>query len=166
MDLARLCTEIQRNVELSIIKIAEDCLTKQNKRKNGTKNKTNNKKILNYKPRFTPREHKPTSPIHTSPPTDTTTVTQNTKLRFKEQTFNTNTLYAQPTHKNHASTCTKSQLLPQYTTAFHCQPNTHRTLKRIYTHAPSINYHSSKRRLSPHPQPILQPIYNTTYHSK
>ena len=39
MNLARLCTEIQCNVELSIIRIVEGYLTKQNKLKNGNKNK-------------------------------------------------------------------------------------------------------------------------------
>ena len=119
MNLARLYTEIQRNTELSIIKIVEDYLTKQNKHKKGNRSKTRNKKVLNYKPRFTPREHKPTSPIHTSPPTDATTVTQNTQLRFKQYTFITTTQYTQSTHENHTSNCTKPQLLPQYTTAFH-----------------------------------------------
>ena len=113
----------------------EDYLAKQNKHKKGNKNKTRNKKVLNCKPRFTPREYKPTSPIHTSPSTDTTTVTQ----------------YTQPTHKNHTSTYTKPQLLPQYTTAFHCQPNTDHILKRTYAH------HSSKRGST------LPTTYTTTH---
>ena len=79
MNLARFYTEIQRNAELSMIKIVEDYLTKQNKHKNRNKNKISNKKVLNYKPRFTTREHKPTSQILTLPPTDTTTNTQNTQ---------------------------------------------------------------------------------------
>ena len=78
MNLARLYTEIQRNAELSIIKIVEDYLTKQNKHKNGNKNKSSNKEVLNCTPRFTTREHKPTSQILTLPPTGTTTTTENT----------------------------------------------------------------------------------------
>ena len=85
MNLARLCTTLshQRSVESSFIKIVEDYSTKQNKHKKLNKIKSKNKKVLNYKPTFTPREHEFTSPIHTSPPTDTITVTQNTQPRFK-----------------------------------------------------------------------------------
>ena len=132
-NLARLCTEIQHDAELSIIKRVEDYLTKQNKHKNGNKNKPSNKKVLNYKPRFTPREHKPTSPIHTLPPTDITTATPNTRPRFKQHTSTITTQYTQPTHIIHTSTCTKPQLPPQYTTVFHSQPNTHHTLKYTRT---------------------------------
>ena len=91
MNLARLRTEIQRNAELSIIKIVWDYLMKHNKHKNGNKNKTRNKKVLNYKPRFTSREQTPTSSIFTSPPTDTTTATQNPHPRFKQHTSTTTT---------------------------------------------------------------------------
>ena len=125
MNLARHGTEIQRNTELYIIKIMEDYLMKQNKHRNVNKTKTRNNKVLNCKPRFTPREHKPTSPIHTFPATDTTTDSQNAQTRFKKHTSNITTQYTQPTHKNQAYSCTNLQLLPQYTTAFHCQPNTH-----------------------------------------
>ena len=163
MNLARLCTEIQRNAELSINKIVEDYLTKQNKHKTGNKNKTSNKKVMNYKPRFTPREHKLTSPIHTLPPTDTTTAKQNTQSRFKQHTSTTTTGHTQPTDKSHAFTCAKPQLPPQYTTAFHCQPNTYHTLKHTHTHHQLTIIHPSADQL--HPQPILQPIYNTIYHS-
>ena len=62
MNIANLCTDIQCNAELSIIKIVEEHLTKQNKRKNRNNNK--NKKVLNHNPRFQPTEHQPTSPIH------------------------------------------------------------------------------------------------------
>ena len=51
VNLAKLCTEIQRNVQLSIIKIVEEHLTKQNKRKN---DETRKKKVHNFKPRFQP----------------------------------------------------------------------------------------------------------------
>ena len=110
---------------------------KQNKI--NTKNENKNKK----RNRFTPREHKRTLPINTSPLTDATTEKQNTQPRFKQYTSTTTTQYTQPTHKNHASTCTKPQLLPQYTAAFHCQPDTHHTLKRTYTHAPSTIIHQN-----------------------
>ena len=59
-NLAKLCTEIQCNAELYIIKIAEDNLTKQNPNKN--------KKGLNAKHRFTPRENPSTLPIHKMTP--------------------------------------------------------------------------------------------------
>ena len=65
MNLAKLCTYIQRIAELSIIKIVEEHLTKPNKCKSRNKNK--NKKVLNHKPRFQPTEHSPTSPIHFFP---------------------------------------------------------------------------------------------------
>ena len=54
-------------------------------------------KVLNYKPRFNPREHKPTLPIQTFPPTNTTTATQNTQPRFKQHTSSTTTQYTPPT---------------------------------------------------------------------
>ena len=111
MNLARLCKETHYNVESSIIKIVEDYLTRQNKHETGNENKTSNKKVLNYQPRFTSREHKPTSPINTFPPTNTTTATQTTQPGFKHLTPTTTTQYTQPTQKNHASTCTKPQLL-------------------------------------------------------
>ena len=115
----------------------EDYLTKINKHKNGNKNKTKNRKALNYKPRFTPTEHKPASPIHASPLTDTTTITQNTRPRFKQYTSITTTQPAKPAHKDYASTCTMPQLLPQYTIAFHYKPYTEYTLER--THTRTIN---------------------------
>ena len=132
----------------------EDYLTKQNKQKNENKNR--NKKLWNYKPRF---KHKPTLPIHTFPPTDTSTATKNTQPRFKQHTTTTTKQYTQPTHKNHASTWCKPLLLPQYTNSSSCQPNTHHTLKYKYTHAPSTIIHPSAVR------PHSQPIYNTIYYS-
>ena len=129
IKLARLCTEIQRNVELPITKIVENYLTKQNKHKNGNKNKTDNKKVLNFKTWFTPRKHKLTSAMHTFPATNTTTATRNTQPRFKQHPSTTTTQYTQPTQTKPAFTCTKTQLLPQYTTAFPtaCTDTTHLT---------------------------------------
>ena len=48
MNFAKLCTEIQHNAELSIIKTVKDYLTKQNKNKNGKKNKSRNKQGTMY----------------------------------------------------------------------------------------------------------------------
>ena len=42
--------KIQNNAELSMIKIVEDYLTKQNIHKNGSKHKNRNKKVLDDKP--------------------------------------------------------------------------------------------------------------------
>ena len=47
--------KIQKNAELSIMKIVEDYLMKQNIHKNGSKHKNRNKKVLDNKYRFTPR---------------------------------------------------------------------------------------------------------------
>ena len=120
------------------------------KHKNKNKNKNRNKKVLNYKPIFTPRERPATSPIHTFPPTDITTFTENTQLRFKQHNSIATTQYTQPTHKIHSSTCTKLQLQQQYATVFPCQPYTYHTLKCTYTQAPLTNYHLSN---CPHPHP-------------
>ena len=68
MKLAKLCRDIQHNAESSIIKLVEDHLKRQAKLKKANKNKTKNKKATTYKPRFTPKEHKPTSPTLTSHP--------------------------------------------------------------------------------------------------
>ena len=89
MNLAKLCTDIQRNAELSTIKIVEEDFTKQNKHKNRNKNK--NKTDRNYKPRLQPTEHPPTSPIPTVPKTDTTTSTQNMQQGFKKHMSTTAT---------------------------------------------------------------------------
>ena len=156
-NLAKLCTDIQRNAELSIINLVENYLTKRHKQKKKNKNKNNNTSSttrIKYKPRFTPKEHKrtspiTTSPIHTSPPTYTTTATQTTSPRFDQHTPITTTHYTQPTRKNHISTCNKPQSLPHYTSTFHHHPNTHHASKRTYTHAPLTNYHSSKHRSPP-----------------
>ena len=113
INLAKLCTEIQRNAESSIIKLVENYLSKQHKHKkrNKNKNNTSNTTDINYKPRLTPKEHKPaspipTSPIHTSPPTYTTTATQTTPPGFDQHSPNTTTQYTQPPQKSHASTTT------------------------------------------------------------
>ena len=150
VNLAKLCTEIQRNVHLSIIKIVEEHLTKQNKRKN---DETRKKKVHNFKPRFQPMEHPPTLPTHTDPKTDITTITQNMHEGFKKHmsttitqytqpifkttatqytnpTFKTTaTQYALPTSLNHSSTCTKSQHLPLNTTEVLYQPTNHHILE-------------------------------------
>ena len=94
MNLAKPCNDIQRNAELSIIKIVEEHLTKQNKRKNSKKSK----KVRIFKPRFQPTEHPPTSSIHIVPKTDTTTTTQNMRLGFKTYMSTTPTRYIQPKH--------------------------------------------------------------------
>ena len=104
--------EIQRNAELSIIKIVQDYLTKQKKHTKGNKSKSSNKKVLNYKPRSTTREHKPSSSATTFAPTNTTTAIRNTQSRFKQHSSAASTQYTQPTQKNHASTCNKPQFLP------------------------------------------------------
>ena len=153
-NLAKLCTDIQRNAELSIINLVENYLTKRHKQKKKNKNKNNNTGSttrIKYKPRFTPKEHKlisptTTSPIHTSPPTYTTTATQTTPPGFDQHTPITTTHYTQPTRKNHISTCNKPQSLPHYASTFHHHPNTHHASKRTYTHVPLTNYHSSKHR--------------------
>ena len=75
MKLAKHYRGIQHNAESSIIKLVEDHLKRQAKLKKANKNK--NKKAITYKPSFTPREHKPTSPTPTFHSTDTTTVIQN-----------------------------------------------------------------------------------------
>lgn len=121
------------------------------KHKNKNKNKNRNKKVLNYKPIFTPREHPATSPIHTFPPTDITTFTENTQLRFKQHNSIATTQYTQPTHKIHSSTCTKLQLQQQYATVFPCQSYTYHTLKCTYTHAPSTIIYRSADYPHPHP---------------
>ena len=66
-NLAKLWTDIQRNTESSIIKSVENYLSKQHKHKKRNRNKNNitNTTGINYEPRFTPKEHKPTSPIPT-----------------------------------------------------------------------------------------------------
>ena len=168
-NLTKLCTDIQRNAESSVIKLVENYLSKQQKHKkrNKNKNNTSNTAGINYKPRFTPKEHKPTSPIltspnHTSPRTYTTTATQTTPPGFDQHPPTTTTQYTQPTAKNHISTCSKPQSLPQYTTTFHCQPNTHHASRGTYTHAPLTIIHPNADH--PHPQPILQLMDNTIYH--
>ena len=117
-NLAKLCTDIQRNAESSIIKLVENYLSKQHKHKKKKKKqqkKTNKKPQhttgINDKPRFTPKEHKPispipTSPICTSPPTYTTRATQTTPPGFDQHTPTTTTQYTQPPQKSHASTTT------------------------------------------------------------
>ena len=120
MYIAKLCTEIQHNSELSIIKIVEEHLSKQNKHK-----KSKNKKAHNFKPRFQPIEHPPISPIHTVPKTHITTTTQynppihkTTATQYVHPTLKTTgTQYTLPTTQNHSSTYTKSQHLPLNTTA-------------------------------------------------
>ena len=52
MILAKICIDINRDVEQFIIRIEKERLTKQNKLKNSEKGR--NKKIHNFKPRFQP----------------------------------------------------------------------------------------------------------------
>ena len=52
MILAKICTDIKRDVEQFIIRTEKERLTKQNKLKNNKKGKT--KKVHNFKPRFQP----------------------------------------------------------------------------------------------------------------
>ena len=155
-NLAKLCTDIQRNAKLPTTKLVENYLSKQHKQKKRNKNKNNTSSTagINYKLRFTPKEYKPTStiptsPIHTSPPTYTITATQTTPPGFdqhipitttqytqppqKSRASTTTTLYTKPTRKSHIFTCNKRQSLPQYTTNFHSQPNTHHASKLTYT---------------------------------
>ena len=120
-NLAKLCTEIQRNAELSIIKLVENYLSKQHKQKKRNKNKSKNNisntTSINYKPRFTSKEHKPTSPIltspfHISPPTYTTTAIQTTPPGFDQHTPTTTTQYTQPPQKSHVFTTTTQYMQP------------------------------------------------------
>ena len=166
MHLAKLCIDIQHNAELSITKIVEEHLIKQNKHKNSKKKKSKNKRAHNFKPRFQPIEHSPSSRTYSVPKTDIITMTQNMQLGLKKHIFTTATQYNLPilkttatqcTHptfkttatlpisQNHSSTYTQPRHLPLNTTAMLHQPNTHDTLKRTYTSAPSDNHHLSKR---------------------
>ena len=119
-NLVKLCTEIKCNTELYIIKIAEDNLTKQNPNKN--------KKGLNAKHRFTPRENPSTLPIHKMSPPNNTTDTQDT----------------QPIYEVHSFNCNKPQKYSQNDTAIPKQPKIIHTLERTYTHSPSSNHPSCK----------------------
>ena len=104
--LAKLCRDIQLNAELSIIKVVEEHLKRQAKIKN--KNKNKNKKATTYKPKFTPREHKPTPPTPTSHSTDNTTFIQNIQNTEPiSVTSTTTTHHNQPIHYNFISPCTK-----------------------------------------------------------
>ena len=71
MHIAKLCSNIQHNAKLSIIKIIEEHLSKQKKHKKSKKSKHNNN-IHNFKPRFQPLEHPPTSSTYTAPKTGIT----------------------------------------------------------------------------------------------
>ena len=145
--LAKLCRDIQLNAELSIVKVVEDHLKKQANIKKTNKNK--NKNATTYKLRFISREHKPTPPTHTSHPTDTTTVIQNTQPISKQLTFTTTTHYNQPIHNTLTSTYTKLHPLLQCTIpSIHYQPNTNH-ITQTHTQAPSRNYHSLKYRSTP-----------------
>ena len=57
MHITKLCSDIQRNAELSIIKITEEHPSKQNTHKKRKNEKTIKKP--NFKPRFQPIEHLP-----------------------------------------------------------------------------------------------------------
>ena len=187
MNLVKLCTDIQRHVELPIIKIVEEHLTKQKVRKNSKESK--NKKVHNFKPRFQPMEHPLTSPTHADPKTDITTITQNMQQGLKKHMSTTATQYTQPilkatatqyTHPtfkttatqytlpkslNHFFTWTKSQYLPLNTTAVRHQPTNHHTLKHTYTPTPLDIRHSSKHSsLSPSPLPTPQATTYLPYH--
>ena len=152
MHIAKLCSYIQHNAELPIIKILEEHLAKQNKHKKSKKSK-NNKNPHNFKPRFQPIEHLPTAPNYTAPKTDITTTTlynppilKTIATQCTHPTLKTTgTQYTLPASKSHPSTYTKSQHFPLNTTAMTYQPNTHHTLKHTYRSTPSDNHHPSKR---------------------
>ena len=142
MKLPKHCRGIQHNAESSIIKLVEDHLKIQAKLKKANKNKTKNKKATTYKPSFTPREHKPTSPTPTFHSTDTTRVIQNIQPISKQLTSTTTTHYTQPIHNNLTSTCTKLHplvvLLPSIsnqtpTTHQHAHAQTHHQLAIIHS---------------------------------
>ena len=92
-----------------------------------------------------------------------TTTTQSDQPRFKQPTSNTTTQCTQPNNKNHTSTCTKPQLLPQYTTAFFL-PTRHPSNIEVHIHKHhhlTLIYPSTDRQ---HPHSMLQPICNTIYY--
>lgn len=93
--------------------------------------KTKNKKCLNAKHRFTPREDPSTLPIHKISPPNNTTDTQDT----------------QPIYEVHSSNWTKPEKYSQNDTAIPQQPKIIHTLKRTYTHSPSSNHPSCKKKV-------------------
>ena len=134
------------------------------------KNKNNNKKPYNFKPRFQPIEHPLTSPPYTAtpplttatqynPPILKTTATQSTHPTLKT----TGTQYILPIPQNHSSTHTKSQHLPPYEPNTHIHRNRHTDLHHqiIITHS---NIAHPYPHLHSYSHSKLDPIYHTTYH--
>ena len=120
-------------------------------------------------------ENPPTSPIHTDPKTDITTITQTMQQGFKNHMSTAATQYIQPIFKtnltslNHSYTSTKSQHLPLNTKAVPSQPITHHTFKHTsHTHQHHqltiIHLNTAYPYLHPYLHPKLLPIYHTTYH--
>ena len=164
MHIAKLCCDIQHNAESSIIQIIEKHLSKQ-KHKKINKNKNNQKNPHNFKPKFQPIEHTPTSPPYTATKTDTITTTKHntpilktTATQCTHPTLkNTGTRYIQPTSQNLSSTHTKSQHPPPY------QTNTHHTSQHTHRSTPSDNHNPFKHSsTSSSPSPLL--TLQTTAH--
>ena len=165
--IAKLCSDIQHNAEISIIKIIGVYLFKQNKHTKKAK-KAKITKTHNFKPRFQPTEYPPTSPTYNAPKADTTTTTQNPPILKTTATQcthpnlkTTGTQYTLPTSQNHSSTYSKSQYPQLNTTDIPYQPNTHHILKHKYRSTPSDN-HQPFKCSSPSPSPLLTP--QTTAH--
>ena len=124
-----------------------------------TKPKTKIKKFWTTNPDLLQRN---TNPLHQSIlQSSITTTTQSDQPRFKQPTSNTTTQCTQPNNKNHTSTCTKPQLLPQYTTAFFFANQTPIKHWSAHTQAPSPNSHSSKHRS---PTPTFHATTHLQYH--
>ena len=166
MHIAKLCSDIQHNAEMTIIQTIEKHLSKQNKhKKSEKKQQKQQQKPHNFKPRFQLIEHPPTSPPYTATKTDTTTTTQYNppilKTTATQRSYptlkTTGTQYILPTSQNHSSTHTKSQHPPLY------QRNTHHTWQHTHRSTPSDNHHPFKHS-SPtsSPSPLLTP--QTTAH--
>ena len=144
-------------------------LSQENKLKKSKNNKNNNKNPHNFKPRFQPIEHPPTSSRYTATKTDTTTTIQyNPQILKPRATQCTNptlkttgTRYILPTSQNQFSTHTKSQHPPPY------QPNTNHTSQHTHRSTPSDNHHPFKHRSpssSPSPLLTLQTTVHLSYH--
>ena len=159
-NLAKLCTDIQRNAELSIITLVENYLTKRHKQKKKNKNKNSNTSSttrIKYKPRSA-------NPLHQSPlPQSILLLPPAPPLQDS-----TSTLPPQP-HTTHNQP--KKTTFPPATNHSRCDimlaafittqiPTTHRNAHTHTHHQQTITHPNTDH---PHPQPILQLMNNTRY---